>query len=72
MRDLLESHKKGHKQRKSVGKKRCYACYLGFDKSDSGQGCSDCKKLYHKECIARHNCEIYKLDDGLSFISELN
>ena len=70
VKDLLEANKKGGK-RKSAGKRRCPSCFLGFEKGDSGQGCSDCKRVYHKQCILRHKCDLFRLEEGMSFISEL-
>jgi hypothetical protein len=64
--DFESGYKKG---KKKVPKKRCYHCFLSIEKTEGCDTCNDCKKWLHSTCLIVHNCDIYKLDDGLSMVS---
>jgi hypothetical protein len=55
--------------KKKISKKRCLDCLMSFERTDGAETCTDCKKAFHTNCIAGHKCDIYKFDDGLSFMS---
>ena len=70
MKDILTLDPRAKK--KKTQKKRCMGCFFNIEKSDSTDNCAECKRTYHSSCIDDHKCEIYKFDDGVSFVSGSN
>lgn len=70
MKEILTQDPRAKK--KKTQKKRCLGCFFNIEKNESTDNCAECKRTYHSTCIDDHKCEIYKFDDGMSYISGTN
>lgn len=63
----LSAGKKGAKRRQP--KKRCHCCFLTFERNEAMEACNDCQKVFHRECVGDHECDLMRLDEGYSNMS---
>jgi hypothetical protein len=70
VREILSNEGgKAKGKKKILTKKRCLNCYISIEKNDCTETCLDCKRVFHPSCILEHQCDTYKLDDGLSWVN---
>lgn len=58
------TNRKGGK--KKPIKKRCYCCFLPYERNEHAESCSDCQKLFHKDCVIDHECDLMRLEENCS------